>query len=331
MSCYPGHFLAPFVAPSGPPRRFLPMPGASPPMHAARGGFEPVETPVDATFVDVAVVGEAAFAVGEGGVVLEHAPRTDGWTLRDDGEWPSKAGADRVDPPALTAVDATADRERVWFAGENGCVGYFDAKRDTALDLTPQTEDQASFTGLAVVGPTRRERVFVADADGRLVEADVNGTTASFDPPKRMAGGAEITGLAPDGAGGAVGCDAEGHVFYWTAAAGWRVWDVTDRRLAGVAAAGAELLLATADGDVLRYEPELGETLVERTDADAFADIAACAEPDGTRRALAVGQGVVAEGTATGWAAEASPVDAYGVDCGGRDVAVGAAGAVLER
>jgi len=300
-------------------------------MHAARGGFERVETPVDATLVDVAVVGEAAFAVGQDGVVLEHAPRTDGWTLRDDGEWPSTAGADQEDPPALTAVDATADRERVWFAGENGCVGYFDAKRDTALDLTPQTEDMASFTGLAVVGPTRRERVFVADADGRLVEADVNGTAASFDPPKRMAGGAEITALGPDGNGGAIGCDAEGHVFVWAAETGWNVRDVTDRRLAGVAARGGELLLATADGDVLRYEPGTEETLLERTGADAFADIAARLTEDGTTHAVAVGSSVIAEGTTTGWAAEESPIDAYGVDCGARDVAVGADGAVLER
>lgn len=300
-------------------------------MHAARGGFEPVETPVDATLVDVAVAGDAAFAVGEAGVVLERAPRTGGWTLRDDGEWPTTAGADRENPPALTGVDATAGGERLWFAGEDGCLGNFDAKRNATLDFTRQTEDRASFTGVAAVGPARRERVFLADARGRLVEATVNGTTASFDPPKRMAGGAEITALTSDGAGGAVGCDAEGHVFVWTAETGWNVRDVTDRRLAGAAAAGGELLLATADGDVLRYEPGSEETLLERTDADAFGDIAAHEAADGTTHALAAGAGVVAEGTATGWAAEEVPVDAYGVACGGRDVVLGADGVVLER
>ena len=302
-------------------------------MHASRGGFERVGTPVDVDLIDVAVAGRSAFAVGERGVVLERGSRTAGWTLRDAGEWPTTGGADRVDPPTLTGVDATAEGERLWFAGEDGCVGSFDAKRNTTLDFTPQTGDHALFTAVAVVGSARTERVFAADEQGRLVEGRVNGTSPTFDPPKRLAGGAEITGLASNGSGRAAGCDAEGHVFYWSPADGWTVREVTDRRLTGVALDGDELLLSTADGDVLRYEYETEEALVERTDATAFADIAARAGTGpGAGGAVAVGTSGVAGRTKTGWSllTELSAVP-YAVACGRRAVVVGADGTVFER
>lgn len=336
MSCYPGH------PGRGPPPhpRFLSLPDADGPMDASSGGFDPVETPVDADLIDVTVVGDAAFAVGEDGVVLGR--KGGDWAVRSEGEWPSRTGANPLDPPALTAVAATADGRRVWFAGEDGSVGYLDPKRDTALDLTHQTAETATFTALGVTGETGGERLVLADSEGRVVEALVNGTTATFAPPVRVGDGAEIPDIETGADGAVLGCDADGNVIRrGPGADAWTVHDVTDRRLTGVAIGEDELLLSTAAGDVLSHDLSVGETYVERTDAEGFSDVAARREAtarhgDGAGldagEVVAVGPAAVAERSLTGWTVDGpATLDAYAVACGPRDVAVGADGAVLER
>jgi hypothetical protein len=84
-----------------------------------------VDAPTDAALHDAAVAAGDAYAVGEGGVVL--TDDGDGWAV----SLPDGPGAAAN---ALHGVDATADGEAVWFAGDGGAVGRLERETGRHVD-----------------------------------------------------------------------------------------------------------------------------------------------------------------------------------------------------
>ncbi|WP_339105782.1 hypothetical protein [Haloterrigena salinisoli] len=295
-----------------------------------------VEAPTDATLRDVAVAAaddtadsSAAYAVGDGGVVLADAG--DEWTaLLEDG--PAAGSND------LRGVDATADGEAVWVAGDSGALGRIDAETGRHTDFTAPEDITDNWLGVAVGGASGAETVLLINGSGAVLrgayDADGDGSALEWTGPEKPGSGSSLSGVAL--ADDAVGycCDTNDGV-YETTDGGESFERVglegADGTLTDVATAGRDDCLVSADdGVVHRYD---GPTWTpERVADDALTGIDRREE-----RAMAcAADGAVHErgGAAAGW--ERTDIDASGallaVSLGAaRAVAVGEDGTIVTR
>ncbi|NUB89676.1 hypothetical protein HT576_01325 [Haloterrigena sp. SYSU A121-1] len=295
-----------------------------------------VEAPTDATLRDVAVAAaddtaesSAAYAVGDGGIVL--ADDGDEWAaVLEDG--PAAGGND------LRGVDATTDGEAVWVAGDSGAVGRIDAETGRHTDFTAPEEITDNWLGVAVGGASGAETVLLINGSGAMLRgtygADGDGRALEWTGPEKPGSGSSLSGVAF--ADDAVGycCDTNDGVFETTD--GGESFDRVglegaDGTLTDVATAGRDDCLASADdGVVHRYD---GPTWTpERVADDALTGVARREE-----RAMAcAADGAVHEraGGAAGW--KRTDTDAAGallaVSLGAvRAVAVGEEGTIVAR
>ncbi|WP_126662277.1 sialidase family protein [Haloterrigena salifodinae] len=295
-----------------------------------------VDAPTDATLRDVAVAAvddtadsSAAYAVGDGGVVLADAG--DEWTaVIADG--PAAGGND------LRGVDATADGEAVWVAGDSGALGRIDAETGRHTDFTAPEDITDNWLGVAVGGASGAETILLINGSGAVLRgtygADGDGRALEWTGPEKPGSGSSLSGVAF--ADDAVGycCDTNDGVFETTD--GGESFDRVglegaDGTLTDVATAGRDDCLVSADdGVVHRYD---GPTWTpERVADDSLTGIARREE-----RAMAcAADGAVHEraGGAAGW--ERTDTDAasalLAVSLGAaRAVAVGEDGTIVAR
>ena len=295
-----------------------------------------VEAPTDATLRDVAAVesdgtadSSAAYAVGDGGVVLTGAG--DEWTaVLEDG--PAAGGND------LRGVDATTDGEAVWVAGDSGALGRIDAETSRHTDFTAPESITDNWLGVAVGGSSGAETVLLINGSGAVLRgaygADGDGRALEWTGPEKPGSGSSLSGVAF--ADDAVGycCDTNDGVFETTdgGESFERVGlEGADGTLTDVATAGRDDCLVSADdGVVHRYD---GPTWTpERVADDALTGIARREE-----RAMAcAADGAVHEraGGAAGW--ERTDTDTSGAllavsIAAERAVAVGEDGTIVAR
>lgn len=172
--------------------------------------WETAESPFSGTFHDVVASAGGPCAVGEGGVVAGRGP--DDWGIvLDDGP------AGRAE--TLKAVDATDDGRRIWFAGANGALGYYDHGRSAHSDFSRPRELETAIRTLAVAGERGGEKLLVADDSLTVLAGEVAGGSIEWKP--EPAPDAPPTALTADADGVGYAVDANGHAWRTTADEEW--------------------------------------------------------------------------------------------------------------
>ncbi|WP_265108113.1 WD40/YVTN/BNR-like repeat-containing protein [Halosolutus halophilus] len=211
--------------------------------------WTPVDVPTDATLADVAIADGGAVAVGDGGAVLVAAG--DDWDpALEDG--PGAQGQD------LRAVDATADGDVAWVAGDGGAVGRVEITTGRHADHSAPADRTDNLTGLAVAGATGDETILLANGSGEVIRGRYRDGDLAWDGPKTPGSGSSLSGV--DLLDDAIGycCDTNDGVFRTDD--GGQTYDAigvdgTDGTLTDVAAGeGGACHVSTDAGVVHRYD-----------------------------------------------------------------------------
>jgi photosystem II stability/assembly factor-like uncharacterized protein len=289
----------------------------------AEPGWTETDTPTDELLLDVVATRNGAYAVGEGGIVL--ASDGNGWEI-------ALEHGPTADSNSLRGVDATEDGRAIWFAGDSGVLG-----RDEDGQLTDHSapKDQTStWADVAVTGETGAERIHLVNGSGELLRGEYDGGSVSWGDIEKPGSGSSMSAIAfLDSDRGHI-CDTNQFVYETTD--GGESYDtigIEDANAAftGVAATDSTVVVAGDNGTVFRYDGAVWTPL------QVGSALSAIALTDETGLATSDG-GAVCELTEDGWEAVETPTDTdlHGVtigtdDSGRTDVAVGAAGVVIER
>ena len=296
--------------------------GAVPGLAAADEGFTVVETPTAEDLYDVVRATDGAYAAGSGGVALERT--ADGWrTLFDGGVSGNGNG--------LYGASVTDDGERVWFVGASGAVGEYDVIADTLYDRSNPLDSGNNFNDVAVTGPAGEANVYVAGDSGKVFYSFENGETETWEYVTPGSGsGLSAIDFHDDRAGHVV--DTNQKVFATDDGSTWEPVGIADANVNfyGVDSDGADdVYVSGGNGSVFDLTDAAWE-LSNLGDA-SLRDVEVGAAGDA---GLTVGGGgKVFELGADGWTQLSTPTGANlkAVLRGGTDVAVGAAGTVIER
>ncbi|MDS0476523.1 hypothetical protein [Natrinema sp. 1APR25-10V2] len=297
-------------------------------------GWNVAAVPTEATLRDVTVTdGGAAYAVGDGGVTVAD---TRGDASGDDRDWavvledgPAASGAD------LCGVEATADGDAVWLAGDGGAVARLETDSGRHTDYTAPAGITDNWLGIAVGGAAGDETVLLINGSGAVCRGRYRDGEPSWDEPMAPGGGSSLSGI--DLADSPVGycCDTNDGVFETTDGGGSfsSVGPVgADGTLEAVATLGHEDCLVSADdGVVHRYGG--GTWTPERVGEEAICGLA---RREGETLACSADGAIYERTDAAEWnradAGASEALLAVSVESGGdRAVAVGEDGTVLER
>lgn len=281
-----------------------------------------VDSPVSTTLHAVVQTANGPCAVGNDGVVVGRAR---------DGTWGVVVDAGiAAKNRAIYDVAPTDDGTRLWLVGANGTVGYYDLAAGERHDLSATLPSDTALQSVAVSGPRGAEKLLVADANGNVLPADVDGDDPQWGPTTRPAAGTVITDLVADDAGIGYGVDTSANVWLTTEDDGWeRVGiDGEGSSLYAVTSVGDGLLVGGGSGrlqssdESFRWTPySVGQATVYGLDGDA------------DRMVAGGGSGSVFVRESGGdwrpadWSGSAT---VYGVCLGDPAVAVGAGGTILE-
>jgi hypothetical protein len=317
----------------------------------AERGWVAADTPTTETLRDVVRTPEGAYAVGDGGVVL--ARGVDGW----------EAVLERGPTAAsnhLRGVDATDDGRAVWFAGDSGALGRYDAESGRHTDHSAPNDETSTWTDVAVAGPTGEERIYLTDGSGAVLRGEYAGKSVEWDDSRKPGSGSSLSAVVFVDRDTGHLCDTNQCVYGTTdGGASYETIGIEDANTACTAIAAADpetIVVAGADGSVFRYDGAVWTRLHVAEDALGAIDRTA----DG---GLAAGDGgAVHELVDGGWEPTETPIEAalrgivIGTDdaessttehtgntgnaedagdtagrAGGPDVAVGDAGTIVER
>ncbi|MFU8870229.1 WD40/YVTN/BNR-like repeat-containing protein, partial [Natronococcus sp.] len=270
--------------------------------------WEAAESPVEAILYDV-VVAENGYAVGEGGYVLE----------RDNGEWAvAVEDGPGEEENGLNAVDATDLGSTVWFAGDSGAVGEYDAIEGQLTDHSQPEEMTSTWEAIAVTGEAGSETVHLVNGSGEYV----NGS--------KQADGSVEWGevVEPGGGSSALGIDFVDEEIGYVVDTTSQVYETTDggeswetigvddgtaAYTAVTARSAEEIYVSAGSGIVLRYNGAVwtkhwaGGNELNAVDANDD-DIA-----------VAGAEGTIVERTTRRWASAETPTEAtiYGIALNG--------------
>ncbi|PSP89313.1 hypothetical protein BRC90_05425 [Halobacteriales archaeon QS_4_69_34] len=314
----------------------------------AERGWVAADTPTTETLRDVVHTPEGAYAVGDGGVVL--ARGVDGW----------EAVLERGPTAAsnhLRGVDATDDGRAVWFAGDSGALGRYDAESGRHTDHSAPNDETSTWTDVAIAGPAGEERIYLTDGSGAVLRGEYGRKSVEWDDSRKPGSGSSLSAVVFVDRDTGHLCDTNQCVYGTTdGGASYETIGIEDANTAFTAIAAADpetIVVAGADGSIFRYDGTVWTRLHVGEDALGAIDRTA----DG---GLVAGDGgAVHEFVDGGWEPTETPVEAVlrgiviGTDdaesstaedtgnaedagdtagrAGGPDVAVGDAGTIVER
>ncbi|MFC7194930.1 hypothetical protein ACFQL4_10155 [Halosimplex aquaticum] len=167
-----------------------------------------VESPVDGTYHDAAVTANGPCAVAAGGSVVARAADGTWGVIVENG--PSARGE------TLSAVGATDDGQRIWFAGANGALGCYEVAAGRRLDRSDPQGVTDAFGALAVAGPRGAEKLLLADGSGRVFPAAVSGSRLDWGPTSNPSGDTAVSALDATPAGVGYAVDSNANVYRTT-------------------------------------------------------------------------------------------------------------------
>ena len=258
-----------------------------PTVSAAEEEWTIEETPTDGGLYDVVYTDEGAYAVGEGGVILERTDTDEGWRKVTDGG----ASGDGRD---LYGADVTDDGERVWFAGSSGVIGEYDPATGNIEDRGEPQDNTENFLDVAATGEAGEANVYVADEAGAVNYSFGNGRSGTWNAASVGQGDAltaidfhgERSGHVVNGNGSAFktddgttyrrigvedttnafyGIDSDGPEDLWVTAGGgtvyrydgaWRKYDLGDPTLRDVAIEDAQGYAVGESGRVFEFSAD---------------------------------------------------------------------------
>lgn len=277
------------------------------------------DAPTDATLNAATDADAGPYAVGDGGVVL----------ARGDGEWESVVeSGPNGDGNALRGVDATDDGKAVWYAGDSGALGRYDADRAGHADHSAPGDRTSTWTDVAVGGPAGEETVLLVNGSGVVLRGQYEDGSVRWGEAVKPGSGSSMAAATLDGAERGYLCDTSGAV-YAVDGQDYEVIGVEDSGVAftSVAAADGTVDAATTEGTVFRLADDVWTRQrvhegplhgIDRAGASGLA----CGDGGGLYR------------LDEGWTAAPSLVDEPLYDVvagGGTALAVGESGTILER
>jgi hypothetical protein len=269
---------------------------------------------------DAAVTDGAAYAVGDGGVVLV-----------DDGSGWSAALADGLGASGNDLSGASATTAAVWVAGDGGALGRIDAGTGRHVDHSAPADDTTNIVAIATADVDGGEAVLVADGGGRVRRGVHRDGDLAWDAPVTPASGSSVAGLTLGEDGVGYVCDTAGALVKTTDCGRTFTevgFDGVEGTLTDVAAT-ATPTVSSDDGVAARYDT--GTWTPERLGDAALTGLAA----SGDRWLACAADGAVFEWTdGSAWERTTTPAGGplYGTGLGAdRAVAVGDGGTVVER
>lgn len=289
--------------------------------------WQTVEAPARNTLYGVTVFDSGAVAVGESGVVFGR-PNGEAWQpVIERGP----AGKSRN----LRAVGATDDGARVWFAGNSGALGSYDVAGAVKRDFSEIDDIDADWQAIAVTGEANSETVYLATDEGavlRLAVEDRSLEIGEFVRPPTLASG--LAGIDVLADGRLVVLSNGGRLFTTRDREQWTTLEFQPDEFADVGAAGDEAYLVREAGEGYCYADGAATSFPLGQPSLLAVDVA-------DDRAVAVGTGGgVYRRAPDGWVTITTDNDRTLHDVSAvsparngdaRDVAVGAAGTILER
>ncbi|SFR51442.1 hypothetical protein [Halogeometricum limi] len=274
------------------------------------------DVPTDGTLLDAVVGDSAAYAVGEGGIVV----------ARDGAEWTAVfSDGPGADANTLRGVDSTDGG--TWVVGDGGAVGRIGAD-GTHVDHSAPDGDTSAISDVAASADGTDETVLLTDSSGRVRRGQYRDGELRFEDPTKPGSGSSIASVELDGTNGYV-CDSGGGVF--RTADGDRTFESLafdgDGAPTDVAVDGGDCLVCDDAGVVHRYD---GTNWTPTRVADERLVALSCDGDD----CIAVGENAAYERSSNGWERASLPPVASlrGVDSGASGVVcVGEDGTVVER
>lgn len=166
--------------------------------------WSPVDSPVQGTLYEVVGTRGGPFAVGAGGVVLK----------RGDGNWsPVLEHGPQGQDTALVSAAVTDNGGALWLCGGGGVVARYDVHTDQFTDYSYPEGHTSSWAGVATVGLSGTEWVFLTNSSGELLYGrNDHGSMNWVDSFQKPGGGASSTGIEFDTHGFLYLCNSNSEV-----------------------------------------------------------------------------------------------------------------------
>jgi hypothetical protein len=295
---------------------------ALPATASAEDGWTAVESSTGNSLYDVEYTAAGAYAVGAGGQVLERTGG--GWQKVVDGG-PTGNGN------GLYGADVTDDGERLWFVGSSGAIGEYDVETGDLNDRSAPMDVTNNFNDVSVTGAAGEANVYVAGDSGKMYYSFENGESGTWEYVT-PASGSNINAVD-------FYDDREGHivdgnktVLHTQDGSTWDEVGLADANVNfyGVDSDGTDDVWVSGGGGMIFHWDGVEWTPTDTGDA-GLRDVEVT---DADDAGLTVGGGgAVYDLTAGTWTRDATPSgeNLTAVVRGSPDVAVGAAGTILER
>ena len=285
---------------------------------AASDGWVSVETPIDRDVNDVVYASTGAFAVADGGIILE---RTDeGWqTVLQGGVGGNGNG--------LVGAAVTDDGDRLWVVGNSGAIGEYDVQSGSLTDHSAPNDVTNNFNGVSVRGGAGEANVYIAGDSGKIYYSFDNAETFDQTTP---GSGSEINAIDFYGPRSGNAVDGNQVVFDTDDGSTYDRIGLADANvnLYGVDGDGADDVWVSGGGGMVFHYDGAGWTPADTGDAD-LRDI----EVENGSGYTVGGGGKVYALSDGAWTEEQTPTGANlsAVALGPTDISVGASGVILEK
>jgi len=268
--------------------------------------------------------GDAVFASGNRGVLIERESRGNWTTVIDEG--PRGNGKNLLD------ISITDDGERVWYCGQSGALGYYDRSADEIVSHYAPGDYTSGFATIEVTGRSGSEHAFLANNSGTAFQVRADGATTDLThntTPSNASRATEIVEYRGEHFMSTVG----GDVFSTEGNGAWNQLTVAQEPIQALAAGDTGVAAITRSGTLYRdvsSAPGVEPRQIE-LDVRGMEELAVRG-----KTFVAVGQdGRVAQLDASGGVTYPDPapgVSLYGADVLGDEtiVAVGSSGTILE-
>ncbi|PSQ60439.1 MAG: hypothetical protein BRD23_02120 [Halobacteriales archaeon SW_9_67_25] len=296
---------------------------------AADEEWTSVESPTDSTLHDVERVRGAAadqvsadaYAVGGSGVVLERSGGDGDWRKELDGG-PSGNGND------LYGSDMTDDGKRLWFVGASGAIGEYDIRSGVLNDRSAPMDVTNNFNDVAVTGEAGDANVYVGGDSGKMYYSFENGEEGSWDSVT-PGSGSNVNAVDCFGAREGHIVDGNKTVFETDDGSTWDKVGLADanENFYGVDSDGFDDVWICGGGGMIHHWDGAEWTPADTGDA-SLRDI----EVEGDEGWTVGGSGAVYRYDGT-WTETETPTgqNLNAVVRGGREIAVGAGGTIIEH
>lgn len=134
-------------------------PDPVPPSEAADGEWTLVQSTTDNTIHDVAITSEGAYAVAEGGILLERTQEE--WIKVVDGGV-SGNGND------LLGIAKTDNGNRLWMVGASGAVGEYNVSTGNLNDYSQPMDASNNFNDVAVTRNPENTNIYISGDSGKM-------------------------------------------------------------------------------------------------------------------------------------------------------------------